>query len=912
MPIYRISCPCIKGMAYALFSIILLLILSSCQTEPEPVSVTNIVLDTESLELIVGDSYPLKATVSPSNADNKTVLWSSSNSGVAKVTDGLVEAVSPGEARITATSDDGGKTATCSISVKARTYPVTGITLDKETMEALVGDAFTLTATVSPSNATNPAIRWTSSNETVATVNSRGEVSCKAAGVCTITATTEDGGFVAQCKVTVTVAVSGITLSKTQLTLDEGQSQTLEATISPADATNQRIGWESSDPLVATVENGTVTGIKAGSAVITATTEDGGKTASCTVTVIAHVSSISLDKASLKMERGSREQLSVSILPENASDKTVTWASSDPSVASVQDGLVTALGTGSTVISVTSKDGEKSASCAVTVVVSIVSVSLDKTSLSMTPGQTETLTATLSPSDATDQRVTWSSSSPSVATVDRGVVKAVSAGTATISVTTEDGGKKASCSVTVIVPVTGISLDRTSLDLLDGASATLIATIYPSDASNKTVRWSSSNPSVATVKNGTVTACNPGSCIITVTTDDGSYSATCSVVVKPDTSPSVWDGSSVSYDWYSRSTDNTYHIKTAAELAGLSKAFSQGYYKYGSFSGCTFYLDRDIDLANKEWTPIGTMQGNTYYCFAGTFDGNGHTIKGLKVTKANNSTYFIVGGLFGCAFKDGFSVKNLSLSGMVSIDAPSNLYGSLSVGGIIGFVGAQSNIQNCHSNVNIYSNATTGSSISVYTGGIVGEISTSSNDCHLEKCSSSGIISVTVNSANKARVGGIVGQYNVSSDMITQCSSSCRISVTGGKSADIGGIAGTSSGCYEVSNSIFSGSIEVYSSSYAFVGGIIADPFSQIVARNCLMVGSYYKSGGTAYMSAIFGVNSSSCSASDSYYISSLGSSTNYGTAISSDLLMSGSPLSGFDTSIWSFPSGSYPCLIFD
>jgi hypothetical protein len=148
--------------------------------------------------------------------------------------------------------------------------------------------------------------------------------------------------------------------------------------------------------------------------------------------------------------------------------------------------------------------------------------------------------------------------------------------------------------------------------------------------------------------------------------------------------------------------------------------------------------------------------------------------------------------------------------------------------------------------------------------------------------------------------------------VISRCSSSSTITVSSGKTVDVGGIAGTTTGCNEVNNSIFSGRIDVYNSSYAFVAGIVADPFSTISAKNCLMVGSYSKSGGTAYLSAIFGVNSSGNSASNTYYLNSLSSSTTYGTSITSDKLKSGSTLQGFDTSIWAFPSGSYPYLIFE
>jgi uncharacterized protein YjdB len=166
----------------------------------------------------------------------------------------------------------------------------------------------------------------------------------------------------------------------------------------------------------------------------------------------------------------------------------------------------------------------------------VTSVSLNQTSLNKTAGDSPvTLTATISPSNATDKNVSWSSSNPSVATVDNGVVNFVGAGNATITVTTQDGNKTASCYVTVAaatIPVTSVSLNQTSLNKNVGDSpVTLYATIYPNNASNQNVNWSTGNSSVATVYNGTVSFTGVGSTYITVTTQDGNKTATCNVTV---------------------------------------------------------------------------------------------------------------------------------------------------------------------------------------------------------------------------------------------------------------------------------------------------------------------------------------------------------------------------------------------
>ena len=269
------------------FLLPLLTIFSSCTEDSAPIAVSAVTLDTTSMILVEGDSQTLTATISPSNAENQKVLWSSSNSSVATVKEGVVTAIKPGNATITVKSDDGGKTATCEVTVNAKVYPVTGVTLDKTSHEMTEGDEYTLTATINPSNATNKNVSWKSSNTSVATV-SNGKVTALKAGSATITVTTEDGSKTATCSITVKAKVypvTSVSLSKSSATLTEGESLSLTATVNPSNATNKNVSWKSSNTSVATVSNGKVTALKAGSAIITVTTEDGGKTATCMVTV---------------------------------------------------------------------------------------------------------------------------------------------------------------------------------------------------------------------------------------------------------------------------------------------------------------------------------------------------------------------------------------------------------------------------------------------------------------------------------------------------------------------------------------------------------------------------------------------------------------------------------------------------
>ena len=201
---------------------------------------------------------------------------------------------------------------------------------------------------------------------------------------------------------------------------------------------------------------------------------------------------------------GQSEQLSVRYSPTNASDKQLIWTSSNSDVAQVSEaGLLTAKSVGIATITARSEDGVHSAKCLVTVVsktISVTGISLDKTSLSMTEGDTETLTATVLPSDATDKSVTWSSNNTSVATVSSGAVTAKAAGTATITAKTNDGSKTASCVVTVnkkAISVTSVALNKSSLTMTVGDTQTLTATVSPSNATDKSVTWSSNKNSVA-------------------------------------------------------------------------------------------------------------------------------------------------------------------------------------------------------------------------------------------------------------------------------------------------------------------------------------------------------------------------------------------------------------------------------
>ena len=415
---------------------------------------------------------------------------------------------------------------------------VSSVSLNTATIEMVEGETFSLVATVLPKDAEYDGVTWASSNASVASVNS-GTVTALKEGTATITASA--GGKSATCSVKVSakiIAVTSISLDKASLSIQVGDTETLTATTQPDNATDKAVVWTSSEDAIASVSNGKITAHKSGKATITA--KSGTCLAECVVTVSVNTESITLDKTTLSLAVGETATLAATVKPDDATDKTVAWSSSDESVAKVDNGKVTALKSGKA--TVTAKCGGKTAECAVTVAVPVSSITLDKTALSLAIGETATLTATVKPDDATDKTVAWSSSDESVAKVDNGKVTAIKSGKATMIA--KCGDRTAECAITVTVPVSSITLDKTTLSLAVGETATLTATVKPDDATDKTVAWSSSDESVASVDNGKVTALKSGKA--TITAKSGGKTAECAVTVAVSVSSITLDKTALS------------------------------------------------------------------------------------------------------------------------------------------------------------------------------------------------------------------------------------------------------------------------------------------------------------------------------------------------------------------------------
>lgn len=341
---------------------------------PAAVKVTGVTVSPQTLSLKEGESSALTATVSPANATDKSVTWRSSDEGVATVgISGLVRGVSAGTATITVTTADGGFENTCTVTV-TKPVAVTGVTLDQTALTIIEKQTDGLVATVLPENAGNKNVTWTSSDPTVATVDQKGAISALKPGKTTITVTTEDGGKTASCEVTVNeipVAISSITVSPPNIEVNRMDSRTWEvwATVSPTNATYEKVEWSSDDPRVAAVspDSGVTKGRKAivtavgpGTTVINA--KAGDKVAQCEITV----SGITLSSSALTMMEGKSTTLSVSGSFGEARTGTIKYESSDTSVVAVSGSRLTARALGTATVTVTR--GNYSAECVVTVV----------------------------------------------------------------------------------------------------------------------------------------------------------------------------------------------------------------------------------------------------------------------------------------------------------------------------------------------------------------------------------------------------------------------------------------------------------------------------------------------------------------------------------------------------------------
>ena len=322
------------------------------------------------------------------------------------------------------------------------TPDVPEIKLSESKVTIQKGKTVTIKATVSPST-TDESLTWESSNTKVATVTSAGKVKGVKAGTATITCTSNSTGAKATCEVTVGL----VKLDKTEAVINKGKTMILTATVYPSKLEDKSVTWESSNTKIATVTTaGKVKGVKAGTATITCTSNATGLSATCTVTVVKGI--VTLNKTEAYVQKGKKLTLKATVTPETLADKSVTWESSDPKIATVtSEGKVKGVRYGTATITCTSVATGVKATCQVTVGKVVISMS----EFSLKKSRGITLEAIVYPEDLADKSVTWKSSDKSIATVnEEGRVKGIKAGTATITCTSVATGLKGTCTVTVL------------------------------------------------------------------------------------------------------------------------------------------------------------------------------------------------------------------------------------------------------------------------------------------------------------------------------------------------------------------------------------------------------------------------------------------------------------------------------
>ena len=481
--------------------------------------------------LNTGDKYTL-------DYSKGTYTWTSSNQAVAKVSnDGEIIGIKNGDATITITV--GKETVTYKVHVDKvdEAVVLTNIKMEKNTIELEKGKSYKMNVTLTPSNATNTELTWSSSNEKVALVKD-GEIEAVAPGTSMVTVKSTNGNL-DTCLVKVVGdgnynPVESIKIESTDVSLNKGTSYNLSYLVVPSDSVNL-ITWESSDEKIATVENGVVYALSGGEINVTAKSGDISETVKVTVIEEKKVEFM-LNQSDISMTEGD----SYKLVPNT--DMEITWISNNVNIAVVeQTGNVIARAVGQTSIVAKASNGA-TFECRVNVIAKKVepepepvkeTITLNASSLSMNVGDKIRLIETINPTNHVTN-VTWTSSDPSIATVTNGEVIAVRNGSAIITATLSNG-EKAECTVNVstkVVKAASVTINVNKITLTVGSSSRLTASILPGNTTNKSITWSSSNTSVATVdQNGNVTAKKAGTAKIYAKTENGVFDS-CGVVVK--------------------------------------------------------------------------------------------------------------------------------------------------------------------------------------------------------------------------------------------------------------------------------------------------------------------------------------------------------------------------------------------
>ena len=582
----------------------------------------------------------------------------------------------------------------------------TGVSLNATTLNIMKQTEAYLRATISPANASYKTVTWSSSDNTIATVTN-GIVYGKKAGNATITCTTTHGGFTASCVVTVSDIerlATGMQFYKSAYWEDgqsmvpysamvEGDTLTfmelgtgfITINVLPYSVTSGEINWKVSDPSIVSTEltehinfanSIRINPLHVGTTKISISTTDGTK---ITPDPTIKVSGIRVHKRELTLAAKETDTLSVQIFPSNATNMDVDWTSSDLTLASVfkvsgtNRGVITAknLGKAGPVnIICTSKDGNYSDTCVVTIIKKrepVTGLALNHTSKTLRIGETLQLAPVFTPTSPTNQNVYWYMNNDSVATIENGLVTAILEGTVTITCVSEDGNHEATCAIIVTndapISVTGVSLNKKTLQMVVGNTATLTASVLPANASNKSVTWTSSNTATATISaTGTISAKAEGVTTITCKTIDGNYTAECYVVVSAVNSE---------YNFSYEPTNATIINYTATELSYNEIPENNCVFAILADNAHTLNLMYVGSLVNGvipqgNYKITSTLQNGTFcYSVGGDdqYDYGSFLATDFDSEGYYTSAYFIIAGDITIGSKNNYAVKVVSANG---------------------------------------------------------------------------------------------------------------------------------------------------------------------------------------------------------------------------------------------------------
>lgn len=513
---------------------------------------TNVVLKQEEAAIKVNETITLEPEFTPLAAYDKSMTWTVSDPTVAQIeNDGVsnvkVTGLKVGVALVTGRSKIGNFEVHCLVTVNG----LSNVTLEQTEATIVVQETITLSPTFTPEEAFDKSMTWTVADPSIVKIEPDGESDVKVTGlkvgVTLVTGTSTDGNFQVNCLVTV-AGLSDVTLEPEEMTIVVNQSEKLAPQFFPEEAYDKSMTWTVSDPDVVQIDpdeenqsNIIVTGLKVGSALVKGVSTDGGHVVSCLVTV-AGLEGVTLSPDNASIIVNETMTLTPEFNPVTAVDKAMTWTVSDSTVVKIEpDGesnvKVTGLKVGMSLVTGQSRDGGYLVSCLVTVR-GLAGVTLQPDNATIEVDQSMMLTPQFDPETAFDKSMTWTVADGTVAKIEPdGVsnvkVTGLKGGVTLVQGVATDGGYMVSCLVTVTEKSTAVTVSPTSKLLQKGKSFTITATVTSNTATDKTVKWSSSKKSIATVSSkGVVRGKKIGTTYITATAKDRSgASARCKVRV---------------------------------------------------------------------------------------------------------------------------------------------------------------------------------------------------------------------------------------------------------------------------------------------------------------------------------------------------------------------------------------------